>query len=254
MFTPVSNKLRQLGGLAPEEKRVLLAAPTRLREVPRHQDIVSEGARLGESCLILQGFACRYKLLPGGKRQILAFQIPGDFCDIQSFILDVMDHGICCLTRCKLAVYPHATLRQITERYPAIHRALWKETLVDASVYREWMASIGRRNAYQRIAHLLCEIMTRLQAVGLATGHSCEFPVTQADIGDSLGLSVVHVNRVLQQMRRKGLITFHDNTLVIHQWEQLAQAGEFDASYLQLTDPPKHERKQAGDGVSMAIV
>jgi CRP-like cAMP-binding protein len=243
MPNPLILKLQHIGPLSREEERAIEQAIARTRHVAARQDIVSDGESPTDSSLILEGFACRYKLLPEGRRQISSFQIPGDFCDIQSFVLDRMDHSVGTLTPCRIAVIPHKTILQITETYPRIARALWKETLVDAAVYREWLASVGRRSAYRRIAHLLCEVLTRLRAVGLTHNGSAALPVTQADIADSLGLSVVHVNRTLQQLRGEGLITWRNGTLVVHDWERLEEAGEFEPSYLQLKSGDGRERR-----------
>jgi CRP-like cAMP-binding protein len=237
MLNVLKRKLSHIGPLSEEEQQVVAKATSRVRTIAARQDIVREGEEgLADCNLVLEGFAFRYKVLPGGRRQILSFQIAGDFCDIQSFVLRRMDHSIGTLTPCKLAVIPHGTIRTITESYPRIARALWRETLVDAAVYREWMASIGRRSAYQRIAHLLCEVSTRLKAVGLGRDGSYELPIIQADLADSLGLSIVHVNRTLQQLRAEGLITLRASTLFIHDRSRLENAGGFDPSYLQLKE------------------
>lgn len=236
--TPMSHpfllKLQRIGSLSVAEARDLEEAASRTRVYGADEDIVSEGDHPAECHVILTGFACRYKLLAEGKRQILSFQVPGDFCDLEGFVLGRMDHSVGTLTRCTTAVVPHKSLLEITERHPRIARALWADMLVDAAVFREWLASIGRRSAYQRVAHLLCEVTTRLETVGLAQGGSFDVPVTQTELGDALGLSTVHVNRVLQQLRREGLITFRGNALVVHHWERLKTVGDFDPAYLRV--------------------
>jgi CRP-like cAMP-binding protein len=136
------------------------------------------------------------------------------------------------------AVLPHKSRLEITDRHPRIARALWADMLVDAAVFREWLANIGRRSAYRRVAHLLCEVMMRLDAVGLAQSGSYELPVTQTELADALGLSTVHINRILQQIRGEGLITFRGNMLMVHEWERLKAAGNFDQAYLRLSGPP----------------
>jgi CRP-like cAMP-binding protein len=237
----IQRKLALLGPLSDEEKRAVETAAGRVRRVGPHENLVREGTRPTECNLILEGFACRYKILSKGTRQILSFQIAGDFCDIQSYVLQRLDHSIGTLTPCKVALFPHPLIKELTERYPAIGRALWRETLIDAAIYREWMASIGRRSAYQRIAHVLCELSTRLRAVGLARDDgSFRVPITQAELGDALGLSTVHVNRVLRRLRLEQLITFSAGTLIIHDTEGLAAAGDFDPVYLQITEQRAH--------------
>jgi CRP-like cAMP-binding protein len=237
MPTVIQRKLNLLGPLSEEEKQAVERAAVRIRRFGPHENIVNEGAQPSECNVILEGFACRYKILRKGTRQILSFQIAGDFCDIQSYVLRRLDHSIGTLTPCTVGVMPHSAIRQMTENHPAIARALWRETLIDAAVYREWMASIGRRSAYQRIAHSLCEIATRLRAVGLdRTDDTYGVPITQAAFGDALGLSTVHVNRVLHRLRSDGLITLRSGTLIIHDPERLAAAGDFNPAYLQVPE------------------
>jgi CRP-like cAMP-binding protein len=237
MLHPLIRKMERMSALSDEEKSAIEDACSRVRTFGPDEDIVHHGERPSDCNLILDGFACRYKLLHEGKRQIMSFQIAGDICDLQSFVLGVMDHHIGTLTRCTVALIPHRTLLEITERYPRVARALWTDTLIEASVFSEWLTSLGRRPAYQRIAHLICEVMVRLDAVGLVDNGSFAWPVTQAEIGDALGLSTVHVNRVLQQLRGDGLITFRGNTLLIHDWDALKKAGDFNPDYLHLGRP-----------------
>jgi len=234
MDSPLIRSLEQFGPLSEAEKQVLGTAVSRTRQVAAGEDIVREGDRPSECCLILDGFACRYKLLSEGRRQIMSFQIPGDICDLQNFLLPEMDHSIAALSHCSIGMIPHQTIRAITESYPHLTRLLWSSTLLDAAVFREWLIGVGRRSALARVAHLFCEIMLRLEAVGLTKGGGCELPLTQTDIGDALGLTNVHVNRVLQQLRSEGLVTSRNRTLVVHNWEGLKRAAEFEPSYLHL--------------------
>jgi CRP-like cAMP-binding protein len=186
------------------------------------------------SCLILSGFAAVYKVTGEGKRQIVSFAIAGDIPDLQSLHLKVLDNSVGTITLCRVGFIPHEVLRNICLRYPRIASAFWRETLIDAAIFREWMTSIGRREGYIRIAHLLCEMMVRLKAVGLAEGHACDLPITQAEFGDALGLTTVHVNRILQQLRADGLIQTQGTRLNIPDWDKLKEAGEFDPTYLHL--------------------
>jgi CRP-like cAMP-binding protein len=234
--SPLIRSLERIGSLSDAERCVLDAAVARTRQVGAGQDIVREGDRPPECGLILDGFACRYKLLSAGRRQIMSFHIAGDICDLHSFLLEEMDHSIGAVTTCTLGVIPHQTLHTITERHPHLTRLLWRSTLIDAAAFREWMAGIGRKSALGRVAHLLCEILVRLEAVGLAQDGVCELPMTQTDIGDALGLTNVHVNRVLQQLRGKEIITSRQTTLVVNDWGRLKQAAEFVPNYLHLQD------------------
>jgi CRP-like cAMP-binding protein len=226
------RSLERIGSLSDAERCVLEAAVTRQRTVNAGEDIVREGDRPLDCGLVLEGFACRYKLLSAGRRQVMSFHIRGDICDLHSFPLQVMDHSIGAITACTLGVIPHQTLETIAERHPHLARLLWRSTLIDAAAFREWMAGIGRKSALGRVAHLLCEILVRLEAVGLAQDGVCELPLTQTDIADALGLTNVHVNRVLKQLRGEGMISSRGTTLRVVQWEKLKKAAEFDANYL----------------------
>jgi CRP-like cAMP-binding protein len=228
------RKLESIADLSDDDRRALLDLPVIVRDVDDNQTIVHDGDRPTSCCLILDGFTCRYKLLSDGKRQIMAFHTPGDIPDLQSLFLDVMDHNIGTLAPSRVAFIPHASVRAVIERHPGLAAALWKDTLIDAAIFREWMVGLGRRTAYQQIAHVLCELQMRLQAVGLTTGHSYQLPVTQAELADAQGLSTVHVNRVLKDMRRDGLISLRGDTVQILDWEGLKRAGDFDPTYLHL--------------------
>jgi CRP-like cAMP-binding protein len=234
MPNPLIRKLERLYSLSDEEKNGVLEIGSRVIEIGPRQDIVRDGDRPSDCKLILEGFACRYKLMPEGKRQIMSFHIGGDIVDLHSLLLERMDYCVATVTRCKVSITPHQSVLELIENHPRIGRALWKDTLIDAAIFREWMASIGRRSAYQRIAHLMCELATRMDAVRLEKGSSYDWPITQSELGDALGLSTVHVNRTLQELRADGLITLRGSTLVIHSRERLANVGEFTPEYLHL--------------------
>ena len=238
------RKLDSITDLSPEERQAVLDLPMRVERIQADQDIVREGDRPSRCCLVLQGFACRHKVTLPGKRQIMAFHVPGDIADLQSLHLRVLDHSLGTITPCELGFIRHEDMRDFVRRWPRLGDVFWRETLIDAAVFREWMVGIGRREAYGRIAHLLCELMTKLRAVGLADGQRCEMPITQAEFGDALGLSTVHVNRVLQELRGNGLITLRSGTLTVLDWDGLTSAGEFDQTYLHL-DPKQRDPKMA---------
>lgn len=231
---PLVRKLGSLFSLSDEEKQSLAGLPMQERTLRAGQDIVREGDRPSQCCLLLGGFAYRYKLLEGGRRQIFSFHIPGDMPDLLSLHVPVMDHNLGTLTACRVALIPHQPLRALSQRHPRIGEAFWRDTLVDAAVFREWMVGMGRRSACCRVAHLLCEMVRRMQLVGLAEGSAVQLPLTQEMVADALGLSTVHVNRVLQALRGKGLIAWKAGTLAVEDWEGLRRAGEFDPAYLHL--------------------
>jgi CRP-like cAMP-binding protein len=182
--------------------------------------------------LILEGWAARYKILPDGRRQFTAFLIPGDFCDLHVTILKQMDHGILALTSVTVASIPHGEMNELTESRPELTRALWWATLVDEGVLRAWLVNLGRREAYERVAHLMCEMHARMKNVGLVHGGAFELPLTQEQLADALGLTAVHVNRMLKRLRDEGLIRTGSKTLTILDADALGKASGFDPSYL----------------------
>ncbi len=228
------RKLASIAVLTAAERDALAGLPLRLRSIPENTDLVHEGETPSECCLIVEGFVGRYKLLGQGQRQIMSFHIPGDIPDLHTLQIRVMDHSLGALAPCRVAYIPHAALTDLVRTHPGLCTALWRDTLVDAAILREWLANIGRRNAHQRLAHLYCEIYMRLHAVGLAEGRRFVFPVTQAELGDAQGLSTVHINRVLQDIRRDGLIASDGTETVISDWLRLQAAGDFEPEYLHL--------------------
>jgi CRP-like cAMP-binding protein len=228
------RRLQSLFTLTDGERQALEALPMQIVALRENQDIVRMGDRPSRSCLILSGFTCTYKLTGDGKRQIHNFNIPGDIPDLQSLHLEVLDNSLGTITPCSVGFITHEALDKLCERHYRIAKAFWRENLIEGAIFREWMTSIGQREAYPRIAHLLCEMLVRLRAVGLVNGYSCNWPITQAEIGDALGITTVHVNRVLQEMRANSLIELKGNRLNIPDWDRLKEAGDFEPTYLHL--------------------
>jgi CRP-like cAMP-binding protein len=226
------RKLESIGELTGNERDALRSLKLRPFVVKAHEEIVSEGNRPSSVSLVLSGFVCRYKVVPDGKRQIVSFHIPGDIPDLPCLFVQVADHNFCSLTTSQVAAIPHARMLALFDAHPRLAHLFWRDTLVDAAIFREWMVGIGRRSAFTRMAHLFCELIVRMQAVGLFANRSIEIPLTQADIADALGLSTVHVNRTLQEIRAAGLITFWKGKLVALDWNGLCDAGEFEPGYL----------------------
>jgi len=232
--TLMIRKLESIFRLSEEEKQALQGVPIQATTFKVDQDIVRIGDRPSQCCLLLEGYTCVYKLTSEGKRQIMAVHVPGDIPDLQSLHLKVLDASVATMSPCTLGFIQHEDLRQICERYPRLTAALWRETLVDASIFREWLLNIGRREAYTRMAHLLCEFLTRLKAVGVAQDGTFDLPLTQAELSDCTGTSTVHVNRVLQALRADGLIQTKGTRVTVPDWETLKEVGEFDPLYLHL--------------------
>jgi CRP-like cAMP-binding protein len=239
MIKPLLLKLEHHDVLSPEEKRVLEGMVSRVRDFRADEDIVRQGSRLTDSNLLLDGFAARYKILMNGRRQITALHVIGDFVDLHSHLLKKLDHGVIALTPCQVAVVPHDNIRRITESHPHLARLLWLSTLIDSATHREWLVAMGRRSALGHFAHLICELFLRLQAVQRTDGLSFQLPVTQAELGDTLGISTVHVNRVVQELRNERLITWQGEAVTILDWERLMQAADFDPTYLYLEREPR---------------
>lgn len=208
----------------------------KLSACPRHfaadTDIISHGHNPAYVNVMLDGFAARYKMLPDGRRQIVAFLLPGDICDLHVFLLHQMDHSIGTLTESRVARVPRATILDILDRRPVLARALWINTLVDEAILREWIVNIGRRSAYQRISHLLAELFVRYRLVGRANGNGFHLPLTQQELADTLGLSLVHVNRNLQRLRGEGIIATRGRRLEILRADRLREIANFDPDYL----------------------
>jgi CRP-like cAMP-binding protein len=198
------------------------------------EDILREGDRTEYCHLIMAGLACRYKILPSGDRQIMAFLVPGDLCDAEVFILKEMDHTIGTLSPTTVALIPGTVIEDLLTRPVGLAKALWWGTLTDLGVLRERIVDHGRRDAYERIAHLLYELLVRYRMVGLADRDSFDFPMTQVDLADATGLTPVHVNRVLQRMREEQLILLRNKCLTVVAPDRLKEVAGFSANYLHL--------------------
>lgn len=228
------RKLENFAVLSGQEKRVLLDAIGQIHDHGPHTDLIREGDATANVNVILSGFACRQKILPDGRRQIIGYLLPGDICDVRVFLLRRMDHTISTVSPAKVGIILYETALDLIERHPRLMRTLWWTTVVEESIAREWLINVGQRTALERLAHLFCEIFVRLRAVGLADGDSCELPVTQAELADTLALSTVHVNRTLRELRRANLISIRARSLIIHDFNSLQRMAMFDPRYLHL--------------------
>lgn len=245
---PLLKKLSNFTDLSAIEAQALAQACTDTHIFGGREDIISQGDRTAGVKLLLEGFACRYKMLEDGRRQIVALFVPGDFCDLKVFILKRMDHSIGTLTASRVAEIAPDSVLHLTHTYPTLTRALWWSTLVEEAITREWLLSVGQRNALERMGHLFCELLYRFRAVGMNEGMSCTLPLTQVDIAEILGLSAVHVNRTVQQLRRRKLITLEEGRLTIQDLEALKDLSQFNPDYLHLDynrDKPRAEEREA---------
>lgn len=234
---PPNPFVRKLEGFAPLsefERGMLERISADARPVDPRVDLVHEGEKPEGVFLIMEGMACRYKRRASGVRQIMAYMVPGDLCDLDVALLDTMDHSLATLSPCKVARIDPGTIGELKRDHPQITHALRLCTLVDQATLREWLLNLGRRSSDERLAHLFCELLLRLQAVGLAPEGRYALPVTQHDLADTTGLSAVHVNRTLQTLRRSGLIALDGGTLSVLDLAGLKALAEFKSNYLHL--------------------
>ena len=245
MHTPdyLIGKLARVLDLDAAERSALSAVPIQQAEVPADGEILHEGDRSSRCFMVLEGVTCTSQMVEGGRRQITSFHIAEDMPDLHGLHLDVMDCDMWAVTGCTLGYIEHGAIRQLCAAQPRIAAALWRLTVVDAAIYRQWVTNLGQRPAINRLAHFFCEMMLRMEAIGRAEDLTCALPITQADLSDASGLSTVHVNRTLQELREMGLITFARGSLTIHDWDSLALLADFRPDYLHL---PRRDPGQSG--------
>jgi len=238
MLAPMVRKLARRSSLGAAEVDALLALPCRLLHWDRGSYLMREGDPSAQCMTLVSGFAYCSKATGTGARQILSIHLRGDLLGAQQRLLDVADHSVQALTRVVTAHIPPQALLEVAAAHPAITRALWRELMVDGSVAREWLLNVGRRNARQRIAHLLCELALRQEAADLCAGPDYQWPMTQEQIGDATGITSVHVNRTVQGLRRDGIIRVTGQQVTIDDWPQLQAAGDFSSVYLHAGGAP----------------
>jgi CRP-like cAMP-binding protein len=236
LFEPMLKRLRLTSGITREDEQAILRLPISSRRMDGGQTIVATGDRPSVCCLVIDGFVIRSKIVGEGSRQILAFHQPGDIPDLQSLYLHVLDHEVMTLGDCVLGFIPHDPLRALIRNNPRVTEALWRDTLMDAALFREWICNIGARDAASRLAHLIVEVYERLAAIGRVDNMTFKFPATQIVLAEAIGTSTVHLNRVLQELRTKGLLEVERGEITIFDLEGLRQIADFDPLYLHL-DP-----------------
>jgi CRP-like cAMP-binding protein len=234
MTNPFIAKLEYGADLTDDDRALLDAISAKPHRLPARADIIAEGDKPEDVHLVMEGYACRYKLLPDGRRQIMAIFVPGDLCDLHVQILGHMDHSIGTLTPAQVVNIGPDMIEKLIAN-PRINRALWWASLVDEGTLREWLVSMGQRSSDEQMAHIFCELRVRLQAVGLAADGFEAF-LTQEDLAEMMGISVVHVNRTLAKLREDGLVQTEGRRIVIPDFDRLAEFGGFDPNYLHLRD------------------
>ncbi len=239
MIEKLLLKLRRRDTISAEEEAALRGVIDDVENVPARKTVIKRGERLDRSILLLQGLMCRYKDLRNGRRQITALHVPGDFLDLHGFTLKHLDHDVMSLSPSRMAFAGHAKLTRITESFPHLTRLLWFSTNLDAAIHREWELSLGQRTGAVRAAHLICELHARLEIVGLVRESDFELPINQTELGECLGLTVVHTNRVLRELRERGLARFKNGVVAIDDIDRLKAFAEFDSAYLYIANYPR---------------
>lgn len=232
MGNPFVDKLRGYAALDRVDEDLLEAACQQSRIVPPNIDLIREGDRPNSVFVMLTGWACRYKILPTGGRQIISFMLPGDFCDMHVAVLAEMDHNIGTITKANVATIPRAAMETLVDTRPSLMKAFWWTQLVDAGVLRATIVSMGRRTSLERVSHLLCELYFRMYNIGLANEGPCEMPFTQIVLADAIGLTPVHINRQIGKLRAAGALESRPGSIVITDISRLAQIAGFDDNYL----------------------
>ena len=226
------EKIERRSPLSSSARDAFLSMPGEMQEFAPYRDIIREGDRPQRTAFVDTGLVSRYKTLRDGARQIMSFHIPGDLVDLQSALVVIADHGVRshCITR--IVTVAHEDILRVATHYPEIGRAFWFDTLIDAAIFREWTTNVGRRNSRERTAHLILEMATLYEDAGLLVDETFEFPITQNDLSDALGMTAVHLNRVIQSMRRDRLIRTHARSITIENRSALTGLSGFDSGYL----------------------
>jgi CRP-like cAMP-binding protein len=236
---PFARALRRRDRLPPDEIALLNTVKFRKVAFAPGAEIIAEDSRPGESCMVLKGFAARSHYSSEGGRQITALHVPGDFVDLHAYLLKVMDHGVSAIAPCEVGFVSYEWVRWITEQSPHLGRLFWLSTVIDSAIQRAWIACFGRLTTEQHLAHLFCEMYLRLEAAGIASDYHYAFPLTQAQLADLLGLSLVHINRKLKSLRSTDLVEWKGGIVSIYDFDALAALADFDATYLSLRVEPR---------------
>lgn len=226
------RRLRITSALAEEDVKELEALPISVRQYPAETPIVRDGERASESCLIADGFCVRSKTIASGRRQILSIHIPGEIPDLMSLFLHVMDHDLTTLTPATLGFISHEALQKLHRRRPNLAEMFWRDTLIDSAMFREWIVNVGQRPAPARLAHLMIELRERLRIIGRVDGSNFEMPLTQEQMGEALGITAVHANRVIKQLRQEGIVELQRGRVTVLDERKLLELADFDGRCL----------------------
>jgi CRP-like cAMP-binding protein len=230
------NRLASRSVLTDNEKAALLGLDGDIKALAAHRDLVPFGQVVSHSCLLIDGLVGRFGQNAEGQRQITCLHIPGDMADLVSVVSPKTGWGLAALAPSTVLRVPHARLRDLAANHPGIAEAFWRDSVADGSIFSEWVVNVGRRNAITRLAHVFCELAIRSENAECGDRTSYPLPLTQGDLGDTTGLTPVHVNRVLRELREQSLVELRSGTVTIHDWNQLVSVGDFDPAYLLLEE------------------
>jgi CRP-like cAMP-binding protein len=231
------NRLTSRSVLTDEEVEALLGLNGHLAEVAPRIDFVRYGESVDHACLIVKGLAGRYGQNTNGTRQITCLHIPGDMADLPSVVSPKAGWGLCALTSTTILRLPHADLRRLAAKYPGIAEAFWRDCVADGSMFSEWVVNVGRRDAISRVAHVFCQMAIRYEQLGQGNRHGFTLPIKQPDLADATGLTGVHINRTLRELRVRSIVELHAGTVTVHNWDKMVTIGDFDAGFMLLDGP-----------------
>lgn len=226
------RRLQTSSGITDDDVSEILALPVSVRQIPAESPVVRDGQKCNECCLVAEGFCVRSKTIADGRRQILSIHIPGEIPDLMSLFLHVMDHDLTTLTACTLGFISHEALRRLHHRKPNVAEVFWRDTLIDAAMFREWIVNVGQRPAPARLAHVLAELRARLNLIGRVDGNTFDMPLTQEQVGEALGITAVHANRVIRQLRDEDVVDFHRGRVTVLNEMKFEELADFDGRYL----------------------
>ena len=231
------RRMETVSRLDDDDRRVLRELPMPTRWVTANSDILREGQEPKDCCVVLSGIAARCKVVSGGRRQIVSFHFLGDIPDLQGLLLRKLDHHLTVLTKTQIGIISYDAIRAISHARPNLGDAFHRQSLIEGSIFREWIANVGRRTALERVSHIFCECFERMRVVGLTEGETFDLPITQSDLADALGLSNVHINRTMQELKKADLISSRNKVYTILNWHRLREVAGFDNAYLHLLRP-----------------
>ena len=231
------NRLASRSVLTENEVGAVLAMKGQVKHIPAHSDFVRLGENVDHSSLVVDGLVGRFGQNGDGGRQITCLHVPGDMADLPSVVSPKSAWGLSALADTTVLRIPHSELRQVAAKHSGVAEAFWRDCVADGSIFSEWVVNVGRRDALARLAHVLCEMAIRCERAGQGDRRTYPLPATQADLGDATGLTSVHVNRTMKELRLREVVTMRSGQVIIHDWDQLAAIGDFDDAFMLLDGP-----------------